>query len=166
MRIIYTQSRKNNNSKITLQNKSRANKYSKKLKAKATIAELYLKTELEKRNIFFWFQKAAPKGSYRKGFYIPDFTFKIKKEKIISYLYVEVDGEYHNEEKQIIYDRIRTKKLEKKYKNKVLRFTNEEVIKNSEKIINEILKYEIWNPSISLAKKKHADIKALDSDYK
>ncbi|NOT51987.1 MAG: leucine--tRNA ligase [Chitinophagaceae bacterium] len=63
--------------------------------------------------------------------YIADFVFLEVK------LVIEVDGEYHNEEEQKIYDDARTKFLNE-FGLQLLRFTNEEVISNTEKVINEI----------------------------
>jgi leucyl-tRNA synthetase len=50
---------------------------------------------------------------------------------------IEVDGEYHDDEKQKLYDNERT--IELNAKNVVvLRFSNDEVINNTEQVINKI----------------------------
>jgi leucyl-tRNA synthetase len=63
--------------------------------------------------------------------YIVDFAFLEVK------LVIEVDGEYHNEAEQKIYNEARTKFLNQ-FGLKLLRFTNEQVIKNTENVIKEI----------------------------
>lgn len=131
-----------------MNNKLRARKFAKKLKANATPAELLLKKELTKRNIYFKFQQAIPKGSFKSGFYIVDFTFKINN-KSNSLLFVEIDGGYHNNPEQIKKDEIREKKLTSNYRNKIIRFTNSEVMQSLDDVIKEILRHNIWNPSIS-----------------
>ena len=63
--------------------------------------------------------------------YIVDFAFLEMK------LVIEVDGEYHNEEEQKIYDNARTKFMNQ-FGLGLLRFTNERVIKDTETVIKEI----------------------------
>ena len=63
--------------------------------------------------------------------YIVDFAFLEVK------LVIEVDGEYHNKEEQKIYDDARTKFLNQ-FGLELIRFTNDEVINNTEKVIKEI----------------------------
>ncbi len=74
--------------------------------------------------------------------YIVDFALLEVK------LAVEVDGEYHNEEEQRIYDEARAKFL-KQYEIDVIRFSNEEVINDTnnviKKIINEVKKRKEGN---------------------
>jgi leucyl-tRNA synthetase len=53
-------------------------------------------------------------------------------------LAVEVDGEYHNEEEQRIYDEARTKFL-KQYEIDVIRFSNEEVMNDTNNVIKKII---------------------------
>jgi|SRR5690606_30193070 len=53
-------------------------------------------------------------------------------------LVIEIDGEYHNTEKQRIKDDERTELL-KSNKITVIRFTNDEVINNIDKVIKEIV---------------------------
>lgn len=52
-------------------------------------------------------------------------------------LVIEVDGEYHNNEDQKIYDEARTEFL-KGYGLEIIRFTNEEVIEKTEEVIRKI----------------------------
>ncbi|MFZ1264209.1 MAG: DUF559 domain-containing protein, partial [Chitinophagaceae bacterium] len=65
--------------------------------------------------------------------YIVDFALLEVK------LAVEVDGEYHSEQEQQLYDEARTKFL-KQYDIDVIRFTNEEVIQDSDNVIKRISK--------------------------
>lgn len=159
MRIIYTKNYRKKDNKYCKINKNKAIKYSKDLTNNPTSAELFLKKELEKRKIFFKFQKAIPKYSFKKGFYIPDFTFKRKINGFVSYLFVEIDGVYHDTIEQIKYDKKRTQILEKHNINKVIRFTNKKVFDDIESVIKEILSYKIWNPDISCVKQKPSNIK-------
>ena len=53
-----------------IKNKRRAINFSQKLISNATPAELILKKELEKRNVYFEFQKAVPFSGWKKRFYI------------------------------------------------------------------------------------------------
>jgi|694.fasta_scaffold01786_8 very-short-patch-repair endonuclease len=48
-------------------------------------------------------------------------------------LVIEIDGDYHLEKRQVLYDELRTEELEK-YNIKVLRYSNEEVIDDIEKL--------------------------------
>lgn len=52
-------------------------------------------------------------------------------------LVVEIDGEYHNDEQQRIYDEARTKYLNE-FDLKLIRFTNEEVLNNISAVIGKI----------------------------
>ena len=122
-------------------NKKRALQFSKKLKKNATNAEMLLKSKLEKENIFFYFQRAIPRGSYKNKFYIPDFSIPIKNDKYKNYLFIEVDGKYHENDKQKIKDALREIKLKQYYKNFLIRFTNEEIENNINKVIKEINNY-------------------------
>ena len=73
--------------------------------------------------------------------YIADFVCLEKQ------LLVEVDGAYHSELKQIEYDKDRTTRLNE-LGFKVIRFTNEEAIANTEECINKIKKVLISTPSL------------------
>ncbi|MBR5600215.1 MAG: UDP-N-acetylglucosamine 2-epimerase (non-hydrolyzing) [Bacteroidaceae bacterium] len=72
--------------------------------------------------------------------YIADFVCLEKQ------LVVEVDGAYHSELKQIEYDKDRTTRLNE-FGFKVIRFTNEEAIANTEECINKIKSVLISTPS-------------------
>ncbi|MEJ0103253.1 MAG: class I tRNA ligase family protein [Bacteroidota bacterium] len=63
--------------------------------------------------------------------YIVDFALLEVK------LVIEIDGGYHNEEEQKIYDRARTEYL-KEFGLELIRFNNDEVISNPGKVINDI----------------------------
>ena len=63
--------------------------------------------------------------------YIADFVF------LEARLVIEVDGEYHNEEGQKIYDDARTKFLNE-FGLQLLRFTNAEVVNDTEAVIKKI----------------------------
>ncbi|MCW3117449.1 MAG: leucine--tRNA ligase, partial [Chitinophagaceae bacterium] len=63
--------------------------------------------------------------------YIVDFALMEVK------LVIELDGGYHNEEDQKIYDKARTEYL-KEFDLELIRFTNDEVINNTEEVINKI----------------------------
>jgi leucyl-tRNA synthetase/very-short-patch-repair endonuclease len=75
--------------------------------------------------------------------FIPDFVCLEKK------LIIEIDGGYHNEKEQIIFDEAREKWL-KEFGFDVIRFTNEQVLENIsevKKAISEKLKTTNKNPS-------------------
>ena len=79
--------------------------------------------------------------------YIVDFAFLEAK------LVIEVDGEYHNIEDQKIYDEERTKFLSR-YGLLLLRFTNEQVINETESVINEIkasIEHQLQKPRSNVA---------------
>ena len=149
-RIIYTIKRKTLHYKANkikaIKNKKRALDFSQKLIDNATPTELILKQELEKRSIYFEFQKAVPSGGWKRKFYIPDFTFYIQQNGYKTKLYVEIDGNYHEMPNQLQKDNYRTQKLEGLYRNEVLRFTNQEVIENVDKIVTQIKEYNLWHP--------------------
>ncbi len=63
--------------------------------------------------------------------YIVDFAF------LEVNLVIEVDGDYHNEKEQLIFDEARTRFLNE-FNIDVLRFTNEEVIKDTAVVIHKI----------------------------
>ena len=67
------------------------------------------------------------------GDYIVDFLFR--KSKVI----VEIDGGYHFTEKQQTDDAVRTDWLEQ-HGYKVIRFTNEQVLCDTDNVINELRK--------------------------
>lgn len=121
-----------------MKNQHRARAYAKKLRTRATPAEKVLKAELERQKIRFKFQRSVPKGTYQKGFFIPDFCIKRKFNGRISMLYIELDGGYHNTSEQKEKDAYRTKQLEKGGMNKVIRFTNDAILEHLPGVINII----------------------------
>lgn len=96
-----------------------------------TDAEAKLWRYLRKKQINgLQFYRQRPLGKYIVDFYCP-------KKKIV----IEVDGGQHYEEKGIKYDKKRTIFLEEIRKLKVIRFTNIDVLKNIEGVIDRILKF-------------------------
>jgi chorismate synthase len=92
-----------------------------------TDAEEKLWQELRNRNIDgFKFRRQHPVAGF-----IPDFVCLDKK------LIIEIDGEYHNKEEQKKYDEARTGWL-KENEYRLLRFTNEEVLKQKDTVIQRI----------------------------
>jgi very-short-patch-repair endonuclease len=107
-------------------------KYSRMLKKNATIYERILYRALEDNDIWFKFQ---PFFFNTKKVYIPDFRLATNYNKLI----IEIDGKNHKSQKR--YDQDRTKWLNKNRNCIVLRFTNEEIEKNIDSVINKILKF-------------------------
>lgn len=68
-------------------------------------------------------------------------------------MYVEIDGNHYCDLLSKS-DNYRTMKLEK-YGNKLLRFTNQEVIENVNKVINKIKEFNLWHPIRSRVIVKH-----------
>ncbi len=66
------------------------------------------------------------------GDYIVDFV------SLYHNLVIEIDGGYHNQAEQAEYDELRTKWLDKHNNLTVIRFTNEEVLFNSEAVISTL----------------------------
>ncbi len=66
------------------------------------------------------------------GDYIVDFIFLNEK------LVIEVDGGYHAEKQQIEYDELRTSWLQR-HGFRVIRFTNEDILENTQRIVNIIM---------------------------
>ena len=93
----------------------------------STDAEAILWQYLRGRQLGERFRRQHPVAGY-----IPDFVCLSKK------LVVEVDGGYHFFEDQLLSDEERTRYLEAQG-FRVVRFTNEEVIGNTEEVINEII---------------------------
>ena len=101
--------------------------FAKQNRKNATEAEDKLWQEVRNRKINgFKFRRQHPITGF-----IPDFVCLEKK------LIVEIDGEYHNEEEQKKYDDQRTKWLAVG-SYRLLRFTNEDVLQNISKVIEEI----------------------------
>jgi chorismate synthase len=66
--------------------------------------------------------------------FIPDFVCLEKK------LIVEIDGDYHNEDEQLQYDKVRTTWL-KENNYRLVRFTNKQVLQNMPWVVEEIGKH-------------------------
>lgn len=101
----------------------------KELRNNSTYAEVFFwqqikKGQLEGRK----FRRQASINSYVVDFYCPE-------EKIV----VELDGEVHFDEEIIKYDSERTKYLEL-LGIRVIRFENQDVLKNTEYVLNTIKK--------------------------
>lgn len=63
------------------------------------------------------------------GYYVADFYCHSKK------LVIEIDGEYHLEKNQQLYDEVRTN-LFKEYGILVIRFSNEKILKNLDEVVS------------------------------
>jgi very-short-patch-repair endonuclease len=74
------------------------------------------------------FRRQASIKSFIVDFYCPE-------EKLL----IELDGDFHFDEDAKKYDRERTRKIESKGL-KVIRFENQEVLLNLDKVLNEIKK--------------------------
>jgi very-short-patch-repair endonuclease len=101
----------------------------KELRNNSTYAEVFFwqqikKSQLEGRK----FRRQTSIGSYIVDFYCPE-------EKIV----VELDGEVHFNEEVIKYDKERTEYLES-IGLRVIRFENQDVLKNTEYVMNTIKK--------------------------
>lgn len=100
--------------------------FAKENRSNATLAEQVLWEELRSNQLGSKFLRQHIIGDY-----IVDFL--CRQDGLV----IEVDGAYHAERQQQEEDRIRTEWLER-YGFRVLRFTNEEVLYNTENVINEI----------------------------
>jgi leucyl-tRNA synthetase len=120
-----------------------------KMRKSPTDAEAYLWKELKGKQLGHKFRQQHPIDEF-----IPDFVCLSKK------LIIELDGKYH--EFQIEKDDQRTLKLEQKLGYKVMRFSNEEVLKNIEdvlyKVTSELKNRDVItaNPSPALPQGKGA----------
>lgn len=98
----------------------------KKNKQNMTEAEKYLWNYLRGNSLGVRFRKQQVIDDY-----IVDFVCLSKQ------LIIELDGGYHSEKEQMEYDRIRTEQLE--YLGfRVIRFANQEVFSNIEKVLEKI----------------------------
>lgn len=101
-------------------------KYSKELRHFSTEAEAVLWEMLRRKNLEAGFSRQHIIGDY-----IVDFVCLPNK------LIIEVDGDYHNQEEIAEADAIRTSLLSE-FGFQVIRFTNEEVLENSEEILKQV----------------------------
>lgn len=93
----------------------------------ATQSETILWSYIRNRKLGEKFRRQHAIGSF-----IPDFVCLEKK------LIIEVDGDYHNSSEQIELDENRTLELQQKYLFKVIRFRNEEVLKDINTVLEKI----------------------------
>ena len=106
-------------------------KKAKELRENMTLAEIKLWEVLKGNNLGVKFRREHPVLIYIVDFYC-------HKKKLV----IEVDGEYHNDEDQILKDKNRTKDLQENGLQ-VLRFTNEEVLNNMESVLSVIKRHII-----------------------
>jgi len=99
------------------------------LRRDMTLTERILWKKLKDRTIF----NAKFRRQHPISFFIVDFYCHEYK------MVIEVDGEIHNDDESIEYDKNRTAELNK-FGIRVLRFTNEEVFSEMDSIIKKILK--------------------------
>lgn len=93
----------------------------------ATVAEEILWDYLRSRRLLgYKFRRQQPMANYIIDFFCLEMN-----------LAIEVDGEYHEDEKQKLYDYERTIELNA-LNITVLRFTNEEVINNTQEVLSKI----------------------------
>ena len=115
--------------------------YARKLRKNPTKAEKYFWIQVRRKNILdmkFTRQYIVSHfdNDQRAHFYIADFHCHQKK------LIVEIDGAYHNQTKQIEYDRIRDEILIQMGYT-VLRFKNEDVLNNWNIVLEKLKKHLI-----------------------
>ncbi|PZR22440.1 MAG: cytosine methyltransferase [Flavobacterium psychrophilum] len=92
-----------------------------------TQSEILVWNCLRNRKLGYKFRRQHAVGGY-----IPDFVCIEKR------LIVEIDGNYHNTPEQKEFDENRTLELEIKYNFKVIRFSNEEVSKDINTVLEKI----------------------------
>lgn len=98
-----------------------------KLRSEMTKAEILLWNKLRENQLLgYKFRRQHPINIYVADFYCHQLN-----------LIIELDGEYHNEENQIIKDKERTENL--KFQGvRILRFTNYEVMNEIDSVLNAI----------------------------
>jgi len=101
--------------------------YAKDMRKEPTVAEAELWDALRRNNLDERFRRQHPIGAY-----IADFVCLEKR------LIIEVDGEYHNSDEEAALDEQRAFELSQKYHFKILRFTNEQVIKSISIVVEKI----------------------------
>jgi very-short-patch-repair endonuclease len=94
-----------------------------------TPAEREMMNILKYLNVYYKFQKPF---FHRGTLYIVDFF--LPQQKMV----IEVDGSQHNYRKQRYYDEMRTEFLETKRGVKVIRFTNSEILRNPNYVIEQL----------------------------
>ena len=99
----------------------------KKLRHRMTEAEVFLWSRIKNKQLAgYKFRRQHSVGGYIVDFYCP----KLK-------LAIELDGGYHNQEEQIIYDEERTKYLNS-LNIKVVRYWNHEVLKGIDDVLEDL----------------------------
>lgn len=103
--------------------------YAARMRANPTKAEEVLWACLKGNALGTTFRRQCVILDFIADFYAPEHS-----------LIIEVDGEYHEEEGQIILDEARSERLRDKGYN-ILRFTNDEVLSDTDKVLSEITEY-------------------------
>lgn len=104
--------------------------YARENRLQQTAAEAILWKKLRDRNFYgYKFRRQHPLDSFIVDFYCHSHK-----------LAIEIDGGYHNEQEQAEYDSGRTYELQK-YQVTVIRFSNEEVMGNTDWVLNKIKSY-------------------------
>ena len=103
--------------------------YAKEQRSKPTEAELALWKLLKGKSLGVSVKRQYVILDFIADFYIPE-----------QQLIIEVDGGYHNSLEQTILDESREKRLRNVGYN-ILRFTNEEVLTDTERVIRDIYEY-------------------------
>ena len=120
----------------------RADNFKTQLIEKATLAELRLKDLLTKNKIFFQFQYVVIS---EKKTAIIDFCLPRKN---MPKLFIEIDGEYHNTTLQKNIDEERSQWLLEYTDCEIIRFTNAEVLQDSERVLRDIMGKSVWIKSV------------------
>ena len=100
----------------------------KELRKNMTVAENQLWSRINSSQLGVRFKRQHPIDIFIADFYC-------HKYKLV----VEVDGEYHNDDEQLEYDEGRTVDLER-FGITIIRFTNDEVMNDTDRVVEEIEK--------------------------
>ena len=101
----------------------------KRLRSQETEAEKFLWSKLSNKQLGVKFRRQHPIYSYVADFYCHAYK-----------LVIEVDGPIHNSAENIAYDKIRTQAFQE-FIIEVIRFTNDEVLKNMDIVLQKIRDY-------------------------
>lgn len=123
---------------------SRLSRYAHKMKRKPTPAEKVLIAELDRRGIYYKFQKFFMKIGENTG-YIADFYFT---KTTFGKLVVEIDGSSHAGRSE--YDARRTAYLVNERGCRVIRFTNEDVFRDVSSVVDAIEKRRKDKPFLDI----------------
>ena len=108
-------------------NKKVFKKGRKALRGNSTYAEVFLWQQVKNKKLAGKkFRRQTSIGPYIVDFYCPE-----------EHLIVELDGEVHYNDEGVIYDKQRTKYLES-LGLKVVRFENQDVLRNTDYVLNKI----------------------------